>query len=201
MARPREFDEDEVIEKAMETFWRQGYDATSVPHLEEATGISRISIYNAFGDKEGLFLRALDIYHARAVEIYENTIARGGLDDVIALFNTMAAPTPPSASVNAGCLMCNTILDVRRATPKVKKKIQSYRKMLKRAFHQALLNAREAGDIDADDTTLDQRAEYLVGVLWGTLSMIRVNGKTAAAAPMVAVAGDVVRSWQNKKDR
>ncbi|GIJ43313.1 TetR family transcriptional regulator [Virgisporangium aliadipatigenens] len=62
MARPREFDEDEVVARAREVFWTAGYAATSVHDLVAATGLSRGSLYGAFGDKRGLFLRALDSY-------------------------------------------------------------------------------------------------------------------------------------------
>jgi TetR/AcrR family transcriptional repressor of nem operon len=62
--RPREFDTDEAIESAMGVFWSSGYHSTSLPELLEATNLSRGSLYAAFGDKHGLFLRALDRYIA-----------------------------------------------------------------------------------------------------------------------------------------
>ncbi|MFH8533983.1 TetR/AcrR family transcriptional regulator [Streptomyces tendae] len=64
MARPREFDEDTVVAKALDRFWTAGYRATSITDLLRATGLSRGSLYAAFGDKRGLFLRALDAYCA-----------------------------------------------------------------------------------------------------------------------------------------
>src|SRR5260370_36705571 len=60
--RPREFDTDAAIERAMGVFWSSGYCGTSLPDLLEATNLSRGSLYAAFGDKHGLFLRALDRY-------------------------------------------------------------------------------------------------------------------------------------------
>ena len=62
--RPREFDTDEAIKSAMGVFWSFGYHATSLPELLDATNLSRGSLYAAFGDKHGLFLRALDRYIA-----------------------------------------------------------------------------------------------------------------------------------------
>ena len=62
MARPREFNETEVVESAMHVFWRKGYQATSVQDLVEATGLQRGSLYGAFGDKHGLFMAALGSY-------------------------------------------------------------------------------------------------------------------------------------------
>ncbi|MCU0655859.1 MAG: TetR/AcrR family transcriptional regulator [Polyangiaceae bacterium] len=62
MARPREFDEDEVLDRALELFFRKGYEATSVQDLVEATGLARASLYGAFGDKQALYIRLLDRY-------------------------------------------------------------------------------------------------------------------------------------------
>ncbi len=62
--RPRTFDEELVLEAAMLLFWRQGYEATSLAQLREATGLSSASLYGAFGSKEGLFARAVEHYVA-----------------------------------------------------------------------------------------------------------------------------------------
>ena len=62
MARPRQFDETEVLTRALHAFWARGYDATSIEHLVEATGLGRASLYGAFGDKEQLFRRVVAHY-------------------------------------------------------------------------------------------------------------------------------------------
>src|SRR5690554_1038604 len=80
MARPREFDKDEVIERAMLLFWEQGYEATSIRDLKKAMGISSSSMYEVFGDKRGIFLLAL----ARFCELERGRIAQMAAD----------APTP-----------------------------------------------------------------------------------------------------------
>ncbi len=63
MARHKEFDQDEALQKAMEAFWARGYEATSMQDLVEHMGINRQSLYDTFGDKHSLFLKALDRYH------------------------------------------------------------------------------------------------------------------------------------------
>lgn len=62
MARPREFDETEVLDRALSAFWSKGYDGTSMEDLVQETGLGRASLYGAFGDKEQLFRRVLDHY-------------------------------------------------------------------------------------------------------------------------------------------
>ncbi len=71
MARPREFDESEVLGRALETFWSKGYDGTSIEDLVQVTGLGRASLYGAFGSKEQLFSRVLDHYldQIEAVEL------------------------------------------------------------------------------------------------------------------------------------
>jgi AcrR family transcriptional regulator len=68
MARPREFDETDVVAAAREEFWTRGYAATSVDDLTNVTGLGKGSLYGAFGDKHGLFLRALDDYITSAID-------------------------------------------------------------------------------------------------------------------------------------
>src|SRR5213080_2599662 len=65
--RPREFDPDEALDRALEVFWGQGYEGTTLPELTAAMGINRPSLYAAFGNKEQLFRKALDRYGAGPV--------------------------------------------------------------------------------------------------------------------------------------
>jgi TetR/AcrR family transcriptional repressor of nem operon len=62
MARPKEFDPDQALDRAVELFWRKGYEATSIQDLVEALGINRSSLYGTFGDKHALYLAAIDRY-------------------------------------------------------------------------------------------------------------------------------------------
>ncbi len=75
MARPREFDLNQVLEKAMDVFWKQGYHATSISDLTEAMGLLRGSVYAAFGDKHQLFLAALERYMEKGLRVLEKIAA------------------------------------------------------------------------------------------------------------------------------
>jgi TetR/AcrR family transcriptional repressor of nem operon len=72
VARPREFDEKEVLDRALDTFWEKGFDGTSIADLVEATGVARASLYGAFGDKQQLYERVLDHYRARVDDVVAN---------------------------------------------------------------------------------------------------------------------------------
>ena len=197
MARPRSFDETTVVDAAMIAFWKLGYSETPIGALEEATGLKRVSIYNAFGDKEGLFLAALDHYHEAAKDIYEGMIAKGGLKEIQDLFKAMSAPADAEAPAHSGCLMVNTVLDVRRASEPVKAKIIDYKAMLLSSFTSALENARSSGEMTCTDEELGQRAEYLVALLWGALAMIRVENETTAAATVARQGNLILDGWKN----
>lgn len=69
MARPREFDESEVLDRALHAFWSKGYEGTSIQDLVGATGLGRASLYGAFGDKEQLYRRVLDRYTERMADL------------------------------------------------------------------------------------------------------------------------------------
>ncbi len=87
--RPRSFDVDAAVERAMDVFWSRGYHATALPDLLRATKLSRGSLYAAFGDKHSLFLRALDRYIADAltrmdIELDPGRDPVGGLREYLA---------------------------------------------------------------------------------------------------------------------
>ncbi|MEM8856753.1 MAG: TetR/AcrR family transcriptional regulator [Chloroflexota bacterium] len=195
MARPRGFDEKKVIRKAMVIFWKQGYESTSIRDLEEATGLSRISIYNTFGDKEGLFLRALDLYHNNATLVFEK-VAQGGLEDIARFFEWFARPFSANADNRSGCIMVNTILGIWQVGKGVQEKVEGYRNMLLSAYTRALQNSRALGEMEATDAEIADRAEFLVGAQWGAAATVRLFHTTTAAAPMNTIVCETIRSWK-----
>ena len=76
--RPREFDDQLVIQAAMDAFWRNGFEATSAQELVESTGLGRGSLYAAFGNKENLYHEALRRYHSSSIEFHEAVFSQAG---------------------------------------------------------------------------------------------------------------------------
>lgn len=107
MARPRSFDEQQVLDAAMHAFRRAGYRNLSIVDLEKATGLRTSSLYQAFGDKPGLFRRALDHYVASYVTPRLTTYAgpEATLDDLEQLFLTLFRPPMDDGY---GCLVANS---------------------------------------------------------------------------------------------
>ncbi|HZG08157.1 MAG TPA: TetR/AcrR family transcriptional regulator [Allosphingosinicella sp.] len=108
MPRPASFDRDEALDAVMRTFWAHGFEATSLDRLEKATGLKRQSLYNAFGDKEAMFMAALDRYRAQVGMPLRSLL---GHDDPAAAVRAyleghlrmLADPCTPAGCLIAGC--------------------------------------------------------------------------------------------------
>ncbi len=198
MARPRNFDEKIVIMKAMTIFWERGYSTTSIVDLEKATGLSRISIYNTFGDKEKLFLRALDFYYANATKVFKK-IAAGGLEEIAQFFEWFARPFAPGATNQSGCFMVNTVLGIGQVETAILEKVRIYRTMLLNTYTSALRNAQKSGEMEeTTDDEISNRAEFLVGAQWGAATVVRFHHSTESVAPMNRVVCQTIRMWKKK---
>lgn len=108
MARPRSFDTEQAVSKAMQVFWTHGYEGASLPDLLDGMGLTRGSLYKAFTDKKTLFLKVLDHYEGQAVQagvtlLNDSTIPNGS-DRIMTFFtNSYRAVTDGD---RRGCLLC-----------------------------------------------------------------------------------------------
>lgn len=189
MARPRAFDIDTVLEGATRLFWQRGYAGTSLSDIEAATGIGRTSIYAAFGDKEGLFLRVVDHYdmHYSAqlrTVLCRAATARAGIDAYFArLLAAFADPDLP-----LGCLVTNVAVEGDRGATRLGRKIASSIALTEDAFYARLRRGQVDGEIVPP---IDARAvaRQFVAVTQG-LSVL------AKASAQPSVLQDVVRTTQ-----
>jgi len=149
MARVKEFDLERVLDRAADAFWRLGYEATSIQDLEDATGLGRGSLYNAFGDKEGLFLAALERYGAKygslpLRHLEEHDVGRGirrMLEEILA---RMKDPKNPQ-----GCLLTNACLQVRGST-EIANKVAANMRVMEDRLERAIARAKDSSQIRAD---------------------------------------------------
>ncbi|MEM9423070.1 MAG: TetR/AcrR family transcriptional regulator, partial [Pseudomonadota bacterium] len=197
MARPRTFNEDEVIQRAMVAFWKDGYEGTSVGKLEQATGISRISLYNAFGDKTQLFLKALRLYSKSSSTYFENEeFVSGGLSAIIGLFEGTDTQSDDQAPERFGCLMLNTILDLETAGRDAKQIIADTRERMINGFEKNMHRAIDSGEMQGvPPTEIRERAEFLVGALWGGRMAVRLHGDICQARGTAATVARIVKTW------
>lgn len=141
MARPREFEIDEALEMAMHVFWSRGYEATTLPDLLAAMGISRGSFYKAFVDKRSVYFAALERYEETRVGVTVQTLmdpAKGkGKDRIADLFTRLA-----SAESRDGCFLCNAAIDRAPHDPEVEARVNAMIRRLDGAFRHALQEDR-----------------------------------------------------------
>lgn len=131
--RPRSFDMEEAVHKAVRLFHRRGYDAVGVAELGAELGIKPPSFYAAFGNKAGLFERAVEHYSASDANVFGRALALGGtVSEVIERMLLVAAEFYPERDGVAGCL----VLDGARnsADPEAKAIIASYKKASRTAL-------------------------------------------------------------------
>jgi TetR/AcrR family transcriptional regulator, transcriptional repressor for nem operon len=173
--RPRSFDVEAAVERAMEVFWSRGYHATALPDLLRATRLSRGSLYAAFGDKHSLFLRSLDRYIADALTRMDVELAprREPIDGLRAYLAGYVDRTS-GANGRRGCLLVATAMELAGQDAEVGRRIASFFKAMEARVAEALSRAKTAGKL-ADGVEPSSAARILVCFVEG----LRVIGKTA----------------------
>jgi TetR/AcrR family transcriptional repressor of nem operon len=187
MARPRAFEESELLEAVMVAFWRHGYTATTFRSLETMSGVGIKSLANTFGDKDELFSKALARYREMVAGNLANMFDPPSTDAIVAIFERVSSPAEHDDPRSGGCLMVNTVFEIDEPAEDVASEIAKYRELFRSMFQQAL----ETDNITGPET----RAEFLVGALWGALSQIRLANDTDAAKPMTSVVIETIRGW------
>ena len=147
MGRPREFDEEEVLDAALEAFWRYGYEATSVSQLMEATGLAKGSLYKAFGDKKSLMLKALSRYldsgyaHARAT-LFDAPSALEGIEAWL-----RGAAERATCAEGKGCFAVNCTIESAPHDPDIRALLVRQRERIERLFGDVIARGVERGEL------------------------------------------------------
>lgn len=188
MPRPREFQEEKVLEDAMEAFWTHGYNATSMRQLVTATGILAGSLHQAFGGKRELFLAALDHYIQRSLDGLSAALARDGsvLGNIRECLHYVACDNNPGERAK-GCLVVNTAAELAPHDPEVTAKVRTMFRRMEDLFAGALTRAQEDGEVP-EDKDIRALARYLVIFIEG----IRIYGKVQPPGRGLADALDMV---------
>ncbi len=175
MARPKEFDREEVLEKAMTTFWRYGYEGTSMQNLVESMGINRGSLYDTFGDKRALFNFAIAHYENTRMKDLVACLKVPGASKpaIVALFNSLVEQSNREPK-NCGCFVTNTAIELCPQDEDTAKRIRADLSNIATAFKKTLINAREKGEI-SNEGDLDAISQYLTSSMQGLRVMVKVN--------------------------
>jgi AcrR family transcriptional regulator len=189
--RPRAFDIDEALDRALHVFWRKGYEGTTLPDLTQAMGINRPSLYAAFGNKEELFRKALDRYAKRSEgrirEALEEPSARAAVERLLRA--TADALTDPGCP--RGCLAVQGALTCGEAAEPIREELSARRAAVEVALRDRLARARAEGDLAPECDPVDL-ARYVATVIQG-LSVQAAGG--ASRDELQRVAATALRAW------
>ena len=188
MSRPREFDTESVLDSVVELFWDQGYEATSVTDIEGATGLSRSSLYQAFGNKRGLYQAALERYRERQVVPALAAMAAPGagvadLRTYLGILGDMFRGDPRLAM--RGCFLVNSVTELGGIDQQVREAGLAYRK----AVADAMANALRGGprsDLQRDRAA--ERASTMSATLIGALVTAHFDPDGAAGICLQMIA-------------
>ena len=147
IGRPREFDVDQALERAMRVFWEQGYEGSSLTELTAAMGITRTSMYAAFGNKEDLFRRALERYSAGPAAYVTDALEEPTARAVAAAFLHGAVNTTTSHDRPSGCLTVQGALAVAPADQAVRDVLADSRNDACSRLTDRFQRARDEGDL------------------------------------------------------
>jgi TetR/AcrR family transcriptional repressor of nem operon len=196
--RPRQFDPEQALLKAMEVFWTKGYEAVSVDELVRATGVNRFSLYEQFGDKNGLFARCLEHYDGIFFQMFLDDLAdpsEGAAAIHRCLDNFERRLRTPEAA--RGCFMLNTAGDLGARNPEIARRIRLRLRQLERALTATIEGAQQRGEISKARDARDC-ARFLNALIQGTTTLRKATGDRAALRATIAAAHATLDSWRQR---
>jgi TetR/AcrR family transcriptional regulator, transcriptional repressor for nem operon len=191
VARPREFDEEQVLDRALDVFWAKGFDGTSIQDLVEATGLGRASLYGAFGEKDKLYALVLERYLARvdtpAVNIDPSLHVRDALEE---LFTAWLGARCSKVSPR-GCFLSLAATESEDARPGVREAMAASLKRREKIILGLVRRGQERGEI-ARERDATAMARLLVVVLQGIATSGRAGWGSERLHEAVTEALDLV---------
>ena len=174
VGRPRAFDLEQALEKALDVFWRKGYEGTSLTDLTQAMGINKPSLYSAFGNKEQLFLKAIELYEQRPCGYFLPALEQKTAYEVASFMLEGAAESLTNTEHPQGCIVVQSALSCSESGASVKEALINRRRENEDKLYQRFVRAREEGDLtgNIDPCVL---AKYLITVLQG-MAVQATNG-------------------------
>ena len=175
MARTKDFDEGEVLEKAIKLFWQKGYNGTSMQDLVEGLGISRSSIYDTFGDKHQLYLKALCTYRQNAIAVRERILnasvpAKAALRQLMDL--TIDSMTRDKQ--HKGCFLVNSAVENASHDKETNAIVCQNDREIENAFYEVIKRGQTNGEIASK-----QEPRALARFVFNNIVGIQVTAKSA----------------------
>ncbi|EAO4655154.1 TetR family copper-responsive transcriptional repressor ComR [Salmonella enterica] len=191
--RPKVFDREAALDKAMTLFWQHGYEATSLADLVEATGAKAPTLYAEFTNKEGLFRAVLDRYITRFASKHEAQLfcEEKSVESALEDYFTEIAACFTSTGTPAGCFMINTSATLAASSRDIARTVKSRHAMQEQTLIQFLRQRQERGEIPAHCNP-QALAEYINCILQG-MSISAREGATFEQ--LMQITRTTLRIW------
>ena len=167
MARTKAFDEEKILDDAMKLFWHRGYQALSAQELVDGLGLSRSSLYDTFGDKHTLYIKALKRYREiivmKTITVLDNA---KNIPKAIREVFQMQLDANFNSEQSRGCLMVNSRTELSQHDPEVAAIVKDNWEMLEGAFYRAVQRGQESGQVSTERNPR-ALARFFVSNSWG----------------------------------
>jgi len=192
MNRPRQYDRDEVLEKATDLFWEKGFEATSMNEMVARSSLNKHSLYSEFGDKEKLFIECIDYYISKSNRVVIDILTKKplGLRNIEAFFDDRV--NYAASEDCKGCLIVNSVTEKEILSKEINLKVKSFITRFKAFFYHCLQAAQDKNEI-SEDKDCKALADYLVCFTFGLVNIGKNETKKKALRKMVDVALSAVR--------
>lgn len=191
MGRPREFDLDQALEQALHLFWRKGYEGTSIADLTDAIGITKPSLYAAFGNKEELFRKVFDRYVDGPAGYVQIALAKPTARAVVEHLLYEAADAVTNPDNPPGCLAIQGALCCGDTAETIKQELMVRRAKGEDELRQRFQKAIDDGDLPKDASAVDL-ARYVSAIVQG-MAVQAIGGATRDDLRRVAELA--LRNW------
>ena len=170
----KKFDENKVLNEAMNAFWKNGFDGTSMKQLINCMGLNPGSIYAAFGDKKALFGRTLNYYTDMVRQKHAAMKQDNSPRNLITTLIDEMVATIKTKSDHDGCFMVNTALDIAPHDKEIRHFISQWFDELEEFFEATLKAAQKAGEVRSDIDTA-KAARHIIAMISGVQVLARIN--------------------------
>ncbi len=200
MARPREFDEKRALAAAMNVFWRQGYENTSLEALMREMGIARQSLYDTFGDKRTLYFKAMALYRARTNSSLREALTRAPTvkEGVRRVLLGLAAESREQHE--RGCLLLSANMERAADDAEIARFLEDNQREVESIFAEALRRGRRSRELTGE-TDANALAKFFVATIQGMRAMARLKSDRRALRQVAEIALAVFDSPVNRKSR
>jgi TetR/AcrR family transcriptional repressor of nem operon len=193
MPRTKQFSEQEILQKAMELFWKQGYYATSIQNLVDHLGINRASLYDTFGGKKELFDKAFQQYRASNTQGFTKFLdAQSGVKEGLrALFYKAIRETVEDRD-RKGCFVVNATIELTPDDQEMHTVLQRNKKVFEDLFYQFLLKGEASGEIPPG-----KDLSAIAGLLFTIYNGINIIGKIESDPDRLANSVEIALNLLN----